>query len=256
MNGNSTRKYLHNIAGFFEWCVQDRLLDMNPVQWNRLPSIPKEMPRRCCFNEEQYRRILDVAAHGEKWAEFWPSAIMIAWHTGLRCKDICTLRWDHDEHGGGSKVDFEQEIIVARPSKRDSIRQRLEIPMDRELYEHLLGLKDAEHLADSAFVLPLMYWRTYGRRDLHGEFRNMCDSCGLTEHSFHSFRHGFVTRLINAGVDPLTIGSMTGQSIEQVQEYCHISNGAKRNALEQSRAALYKMKLKESGAGQSAIVEV
>lgn len=118
--------------------------------------------------------------------------------------------------------------------------------MERELYDHLLELHNKRKV-ESPFVLPLMCAIYTGpfTQVLVGQFRHICDDAGLKEHSFHSFRHGFVSRLVNAGVDPITIGSMTGQTIEQIQEYSHVSPQAKVNALAQSRAALHQAKLEQ-----------
>jgi site-specific recombinase XerD len=82
------------------------------------------------------------------------------------------------------------------------------------------------------------------RKSMVAQFRSLCKGVGIP-HSFHAFRHAFVTRLVNAGVDPLIIGSMTGQSREQIQAYAHVSNEAKCSALAKARAALHATRLHE-----------
>lgn len=85
---------------------------------------------------------------------------------------------------------------------------------------------------DRQFVLPVMHEiYEHSRPVLPMEFRVICDAAGLPEHSFHSYRHGFVSRLLNQGVGHLVIASMTGHSLEQIETYAHVSADAKRAAL-------------------------
>ena len=220
-NGAWINGSLCHLKKFFEWCVEERLVKANPVQLRHLPRFQVEDVEKIPFDEAQYRRVLHVIEQGE-FAPCWKSLCVISWHTGLRLSDACLLRWQ--------SVHFDDRKLVVHPKKRRARNQRLEIPMSAELYEHLLTIRNTGGIED--FVLPeaeRLYMR--GVSGLGRTFRRICDCAGLPDHSFHSWRHGFVTRLINAGVDSLVIASMTGQTLEVIQGYAHVSMQAKRNAL-------------------------
>jgi integrase len=253
--GNYTRGRLKVVWRMFRWAADDGLV-VNPVQFRRLIQIPKERIDRPPVTWDQYNRIMNVLEVGQ-FKDYWPAACTIGFFTGLRIGDIACLRWEVDEHGRGSRVSFDDELIVVWPMKLSHMRQRLEIPMEIELYEMLLAIKNANRFPTSPYVMPMMHGRylTPGR-ELRREFRKICDTAGLHEHSFHCFRHGFVTRLINAGVDPLTIKSMTGQNLQQIQEYAHISTKAKFNALAASRNAMLRERAERSSRPVPGVVQL
>lgn len=248
LRGRHIKNILGQVKSFFQFCVEDGLLPINPVQLRRLPTIPLEQVRRVPFTFEQYQRLHQVLARSpDRYHDYWPLAITLGYYTGLRVGDCASLRWEFDQDGRGSRVNFDDEIIIVYPQKRDSVRQRLEIPMERELYERLLRWRNQKAgLTASPYVMPMFHGHRLA--EVHsGYFRSMADEAGLPEHSFHSFRHGFVTRLINAGVDPVIIASMTGQSMEMIQRYAHVSPEAQRAALDQAREALHKAELARLG---------
>jgi len=206
---------------FFAWCVAERHMKINPVDRARLPRIVGEMPHKEPFTYEQYRRVRLYSRSKERFFRFWPAACAVAWHTGMRKSDVASLKWQH--------VNFDDGVIVFEPLKMRSHGQRLTVPIEPEFRTHLLSLFNSK--LDPVYVVPYQMHTYANSLHLPSQFRTICNHCQLPHHSFHSFRHGFVTRLLNAGVDPITIGSLTGQGLQQLSEYAHVSIEAKLTAL-------------------------
>lgn len=234
------------LKGFFQFFHEDGIVAINPVQQNRLPKVPTWKEKKVPFNLDGFRAVANKL--GDRYEGAWRTACTVGYYTGLRFSDVCFLRWAPDEMGHGTYVDFDRELVIARPIKRDQTNQVLEIPMERELYDELLVAwnRRPEHYMANPYVMPVMHGFYVGQRTiLCNQFRIACDAVGLPEHSFHSFRHGFVTRLLNAGVDTLIISSMTGQSRDQIAQYAHVSQDAKRKALDRAREALHRVHVEE-----------
>lgn len=214
---------------FLEWCVDQGELEVNPVALKKLPKIKMNKPDKHPFTWEQYHRVLKAVSHFEHkpWACVWPAAIAVGWHTGMRISDCATLAW--------ANVSFDDRMITVWPKKKESVREQLYIPIEPDLYDLLLT-RFNQRKPDAQYVNYELY-ASYSMGDsaLVAQFRLICDYAGLPNHSFHSLRHGFVSRLINAGVDPIIISTMTGQTLEVIQGYSHISTEAKMAALAKSR---------------------
>lgn len=209
------------MRSFFEWAVNERLIKVNPVDLKRLPKLRTAKPKKVPFTESDYERIVAVACqHG---AGYWPDAIRIAWHTGLRMSDVAALSW--------SSVDLtcRQISLVARKKQQDD--ETLEIPIVDKLQDLLL--RRWANRGDSLLVLPEFHSVfVHCRATCSVQFARLCERADLEGHSFHSLRHGFVSRLLNSGVDSEIIRSMTGQSAEVMHQYVHVQMETKRAALE------------------------
>jgi integrase len=217
---------------FFKLMAEEEIV-ANPIQRGRLPIPRTAGKKKPLFSLEQYEAVLAESAR-PLYRDYWPNAILIAWHTGLRCGDVCTLKWVPLRPHEGSFVDLPNDQIVARPGKSTARRQRLEIPLSPELSRHLrllYELRDTSLGMD--WVMPAMArdYRTGSRSEIIYGFRKICDACGLIEHSFHSFRHTFVSRLVRAGVSPIVIAEMTGQTLEVIQRYSRVGMEEKQAAL-------------------------
>jgi len=215
------------LRAFFTWAVARKLMESNPCQRALLPRLQAAKPEKVAFTEPEYRRVLAELERGEEggYEPYWPTATRLGWHTGLRMGDVACLSWP--------QVNLAAGLITVNPRKRQASGQRLEIPIEPELFEHLSAVPLNPPCER---VLPGMCWQ-FGdnRARLSSRFALACERAGLPNHSYHSLRHGFVTRLLNAGIDSVLISSMTGQSIEQIRSYAHVSPAAKAAALAASR---------------------
>ena len=237
------RYQLMTVRRFFTWLADQKIIHEDhldifiPRKLPKLISIPTE---KVPITEDQQRHIMAYVRRGD-CRHWWTTACLIGWHTGLRLSDIATVEW--------TQIDWTEEILRATPIKTRRLGKSVSIPMDEELVEHLAALK-AQPYYESKWIIPDMagfYIGENGRQRLTDQFKGIARQAGFPHLSIHCYRHGFVSRLLNAGVEPIIISSMTAQSTQQIEEYAHISDEAKREAMAKARGAMHRAKLRQRG---------
>jgi integrase len=144
--------------------------------------------------------------------------VRFAVNTGLRIGEIFSLRW--------SNVDLKKGILTVFASKTEKIR---EVPINagtREVLEAWwLGRKN-----EVVFYNP-----ETGRAfvDLKNGFALACQKAGIVGVTWHTLRHTFASRLVNRGVDIVTVKELLGHSsISVTMRYAHTNLDSKRAAVE------------------------
>lgn len=248
---NTIYKYrFRTVKRFLRWGIETQGLPeslMKIFDRRKLPKLPVQPITRHAMSEEQHEALLRAARSGAT-KYWWATACMMAWHLGLRCSDIAFAKW--------ANIDWEAEVYSATPIKTKRFGKRVRIPMDAELVDWLYALREKPYYV-SEYIIPDMaayYQATH--ENLTRMFRALADRAGVSrEVSFHSYRHAFVSRLLNAGVEPLVIASMTGQSLAQIVAYAHISETAQREALTKARNLLVRERLCRRGITKGAAYE-
>ena len=228
-SGDEIRMKLSTLHRVFERAMDDGLIERNPLVWRKLPRLPKNKVVKVPFTWEEHCKLLAEIDNREKYKEWWPDVCRIAWHTGLRKGDVAHLE--------KKLVDLNAGIIRVRSQKKISTREELEIPIEDELrpiIERLMAEGDKSEWLCGWFRQYYIDWWLVSKV-INAQFRQACDAVGLPRHSFHSYRHGFVTRLLNAQVDSIIIQQMTGQTLDVIRDYAHISLDAKKAALQRAR---------------------
>lgn len=241
VRGRRMRSKLEFIKRFFAWCADNGEIHEDHMVIflrRRLPRVKFNRVSRRPITQSEHFAIMREARSG-RTKYWWTTACTIGWHTGLRMNDVAFLEWSH--------IDFEKELIQLTPIKTKRFGKVVTIPMEAELSEHLVVLKERPYY-DSTYVIPDMagYYRM-DRTYLPLTFKALSERCRIKEVSFHSYRHAFVSRLINAGVHPLIIGSMTGQSERQIKDYTHVSPEAQREAMAKAMQQLHNERLRRDG---------
>jgi len=141
-----------------------------------------------------------------------------ALNTGMRIGEIFSLRW--------SQVDMEKRIISVYAPKTGKIR---EVPINADAHKVLQAW---QHSKRSQFVF---YNPETGRPfvDLKAGFAIACRKAGITGVSWHTLRHTFASRLVNRGVDIVTVKELLGHStITVTMRYTHTNLESKRAAVQ------------------------
>lgn len=141
-----------------------------------------------------------------------------ALNTGLRIGEIFSLRW--------SQVDMEQRILTVFAPKTGKLR---EVPLNAESHKVLQAWS---HNRRNEFVF---YNPETGKPfvDLKAGFLLACKKAGITEVTWHTLRHTFASRLVNRGVDIVTVKELLGHStITVTMRYAHTNLPAKREAVQ------------------------
>lgn len=164
--------------------------------------------------------------------------IFISAVTGMRIGELCALKW--------ADIDFEKRIIIVRrtmqrikniggetatkivitlPKSKTSAR---EIPIPDVLYSYLEAMRSDNDnyvlTGEKIFAEP---------RTMQYRFKNILKKLGLPQVNFHTLRHMFATKCVDAGVDVKTLSEILGHcSVElTLNRYVHSSIERKRNCM-------------------------
>lgn len=223
------------VRAFFNFLMDEGCIAVNPATFRRLKLSKPPIPDRYPVTQEQFLAFVKETSYPQRYPDYIQQAAIIAHYTGLRFGDVANLMWQWgDGPDERSEVNFARGVVSVRPLKKESRREKLEIPLCHELREYLIGIR-LSVLSEDFYVLPelrRLYNRAKSCAIQAGQiYRLIFDKLGMPKHSFHSFRHGFVTRLIEAGIQTIVIQQMTGQTLQALQQYAHITLETKAEAL-------------------------
>ena len=166
--------------------------------------------------------MLVSAAEGE-----WRTLVLVGNFSGLRLGDCAKLEW--------RGVDLTAGTITTTMQKTG---KPITIPMHPSLLAHFETLAGTD--APEPFVMPTLAHKHHGgRMGLSRSFLELMRKAGVAaedakgnQRSFHSFRHGFTSRLANAGIAPELRMKLTGhQSAAIHQGYTHLEMETLRGAV-------------------------
>ena len=143
--------------------------------------------------------------------------IRFAVNTGLRIGEIFALCWP--------SVDLKREFLTVFSSKTQKIR---EIPINSEARKVLeawwLGKKNEIVFYNPETGKPFV--------DLKFGFAAACERAKIEGVTWHTLRHTFASRLVNRGVDIVTVKELLGHSsITVTMRYAHTNIESKRAAV-------------------------
>lgn len=212
----TVNKYRNGIKAFIDWKIRNGTWDKpNPVfQWK---YVAPNSPPREAFTDAEYQKLITSKHVAGTW---WEPVIVVAWNTGLRLSDVCMLEW--------RSVDVARQCIKVTPIKTKNVGKVVEIPLSTHAMEVINSRpKDTRYVITEAAV----HYRTDRHKTISSLFGRILKYAGIEGKSFHSFRHSFVTRHLEAGANPAVLATITGHSLNTLMNYCHVSLDTKRSAL-------------------------
>ncbi len=151
-------------------------------------------------------------------APYIQDLVRFALNTGLRIGEIFGLLW--------SSVDWEKNILNVFAPKTQKVR---EVPLNAEARRVLefwrLGKKNEFVFYNPESGKPFV--------DLKTGFKLACNKAGITDVTWHTLRHTFASRLVNRGVDIVTVKELLGHSsLSVTMRYAHTNLDSKQAAVE------------------------
>ena len=210
VSGSTVNRELALLKRMFNLAIDwDLFRDINPV-------------RRVKFFRELNIGIRVVSPDEEgkllrNAAPYIQDVIRFALNTGLRTGEIFTLRWSH--------VDFEKSILNVFAPKTQKTRA---VPINAEARKVLEAWERGRR---SEFVF---YNLETGKPlvDLKSGFGRACRKAGVDGVSWHTLRHTFASRLVNRGVDIVTVQQLLGHSTVTItMRYTHTNLDSKHAAV-------------------------
>jgi integrase len=145
--------------------------------------------------------------------------LVIALNTGMRLGEILNLKW--------SQIDLSSERIRVEKTKSGRIRFiDINTPLLKEL--HLLKRRKCQQ--GYMFVNPKT---NKPITTVKRSFTTACRKAKIQNLRFHDLRHTFASRLVEKGVDLITVKDLLGHSsVKTTERYTHSNKEQKRNAVE------------------------
>ncbi len=168
-------------------------------------------------------------------SDIFSFGILLALYTGLRIGEVCALRWedisDNTIHISKTmqrlkNAEGKTEIMIL-PPKTDS-SDRL-IPIPSVLKESIM-----QYRQEIGYILEQKNGKFTEPRLLQNKFSRCLAECGIKEATFHTLRHTFATRCIEAGVDVKTLSELLGHSDVKttLNKYVHSSFDLKQRSMD------------------------
>lgn len=170
--------------------------------------------------------------------------ILLSLYTGIRIGELCALQWED--------ISFDENLIVVRKTmqrlQKDSIQSENEaktyiliskpkskcsnrqIPIPSFLSVILKEYKGEKN----QFILTNSSYSFIEPRTLQNQFKRILRQINLRDVNYHSLRHTFATRCVEAGFDIKSLSEILGHSSVKItlDKYVHSSMEQKRLNME------------------------
>lgn len=176
-----------------------------------------------------------LARHLLSQSDVFSFGILFALYTGLRVGEVCALKWEDVTNNTIHICKTMQRLknaegvteIMILPPKTDSSDRIIPIPA-------ALKTIIEQHRRESGYVLTRSNGRFTEPRLLQNKFAGCLAECGIEKVNFHTLRHTFATRCIEAGIDVKTLSELLGHSDVKttLNRYVHSSFELKQKSID------------------------
>ena len=201
-------------------------------------AYPKQQQRIMRVLSRQEQAALEAALNAD--LDIYKLGILLCLYTGLRVGEICALRWQ-DLSAGFDTLSVKQTLQRVKSVNGDESKTRILIDTPKSPY----SLRDipipkfiSPHLRDffrenRAFFLCTDDVVFTEPRTMQNHFARIAKAANIVNANFHSTRHTFATRCIEAGVDIKSLSEMLGHASVNttLNRYVHSSFEQKREGM-------------------------
>ncbi len=160
--------------------------------------------------------------------DIYKLGVLVALYTGVRVGELCALKWG-DIHDGTITVNKtlqrlqvtgtnSTELVVGEPKSLSSARI---IPLPGFICEKVERFRKP----DNENFLSRLYHPTIEPRVMQYQFKRQLKICGIDDANFHSLRHTYATRCVEANCDLKTLSELLGHgnTVITANRYIHSS---------------------------------
>ena len=220
------------IESALDFAIEEGVYNTQKKPINKPRSIKKDIT---ILSSEDTEKIEKISK--EKRDLVWLGTYL-ALHTGMRIGEVCALSWSdidlnekviHINHSLTRVLDASNKTKIILDSPKTEASKR-DIPICSTLEKVLL---EAYTKRKSDFVVSEKQI-FIGTRTFEYRYKQFLKSNNIQEINFHSLRHTFATRCVQAGVDIKSLSEILGHANVSItlNTYVHSSIETKRNQLE------------------------
>ena len=202
-----------------------KILFRKAVEWGAVEKSPAATVKRLREPEGEIRVLTDAEAARllAAAAPHLRPVLEVLLSTGMRKNEVLKLRWaraDGEAIAGASLVDLTRgEIII--PADLAKNHKSRTVPVSPELED----LFRCQRWAPGAPVFPF--------NEIRRSFTTAARRAGLRGLRLHVLRHTAASRMIEAGIDVVTVSRVLGHSdLKITLRYCHTSYDRMRAAVQ------------------------
>ncbi|NHJ32262.1 MAG: tyrosine-type recombinase/integrase [Asgard group archaeon] len=184
----------------------------NPVNKIKFFSEKDNLQERILSKEEE-DCLLEASADHLK------PILTVALNTGMRVSEILNLKWN--------QVDIAGMLIRVERTKSGKVRY---ININSTLLETLKKLQAENDRGEFLFTNP-----ETGKpfKEVKTAFKAACRRAKISNLRFHDLRHTFASRLVEKGVDLITVKELLGHStVKMTERYTHPNHNQKKRAVD------------------------
>lgn len=250
--GGLSEKTLYNLRmmlhAVFRKALQNDLVQKNYVEHVLLPKVVHKEMRVLTLDEQN--RIQSVLSTERDEYSF---GILLCLSTGIRIGELCGLKWkDFDLERKPLKIrrtvqrlknvdpdkKSKTSIVIGTPKSQASIR---DIPFtdaivtEIEIHKKLLSENFSSCIvSEEQFVITRQLNHPIEPRTMQDAFKITLKYANVSDANFHSMRHTFATRALEAGIDFKVLSQLLGHAdiATTMNRYAHVLDDKKRTAME------------------------
>ncbi len=199
----SCRNAIAAVKRVFHWAEEQGYIDRSPVAHLKKPRCDK---KEIVVTEEHYRAML-AATRDDAFKDL----LIVSWETGCRPQESLRVQAQHVQ------LDHQRWVIPTTPGKPDNrVVYMTETTMD--IMRRLVAKYPAGPIFRNTDGVP---WTTDA---VNCRFHRFVPKLGV-RYSLYAFRHTWITRMLRAGVDSLTVAFLAGHKDQTMlaKHYAHLS---------------------------------
>ncbi len=180
--------------------------------------------------------------------DLYKLGVFLCLFTGIRIGELCALQWKN--------ISIENKTIkIEQTMQRLQSKDSNDIPKTRVIItdpksfasvriipipEFVVDALKPYHRSQNAYLLSGESKYYIEPRTMQNRFKRYLRDCGIEDANFHSLRHTFATRCVEAGFDVKTLSEILGHSSVKItlDKYVHSSMDLKRMNMEKLQLAL------------------
>ncbi len=216
INETTASNYFSGLKTILRTAYRDHVIPRDPAA--TVKGIPMPEPEKVWLTEAELTALYDTVPCSGPLAAEIRKGFLFACNTGLRVSDIKSLSW-------GNIVRGDEPQLMKRQRKTKGM---VGVPINAQAWRII---DDGKPHASTELIFPVL---TRSRTE-HRQYFGMWEKKAGIEHhiGWHTARHTFAVRLLEAGADLYTVSKLLGhRSIKTTEVYAKATSPMKRKAVD------------------------